>query len=113
MLSFFFFVELKSREERAKLLFMNEEPLYPHDDSPNLLTDPEIDVDREFELGPGFTGEQKQQMLRDDTIARLAEERQQEVNQIVSSIADLNLIFKDLGRMIAEQVIYCKTCNFY
>ncbi|KAK7602571.1 hypothetical protein V9T40_008160 [Parthenolecanium corni] len=95
--------KLKSREERAKLLFMNEEPLYPHDDSPNLLTDPEIDVDREFELGPGFTGEQKQQMLRDDTIARLAEERQQEVNQIVSSIADLNLIFKDLGRMIAEQ----------
>lgn len=91
---------------------MNEEPLYPETDSSHLMTDPEIDVDREFELGPGFTGEQKQQMLREDTIARLAEERQQEVNQIVSSIADLNLIFKDLGQMIAEQVRYCAAFNF-
>jgi hypothetical protein len=61
-------------------------------------------VDREFELGNKYTEEQKQQMIFEEDNARLASQRRHEINNIVTSIADLNFIFKDLGRMIAEQV---------
>ncbi len=83
---------------------MNDETFYPESETLQQLTDGDMNVDREFELGHRFTEQQKQQMLQEEDIARLADQRRQEVNQIVNSIADLNYIFKDLGRMIAEQV---------
>lgn len=83
---------------------MNEDTTYSESDTLQQLTDGEINMDREFELGPRFTEQQKQQILYEEDNARLATQRRQEVNQIVSSIADLNYIFKDLGRMIVEQV---------
>lgn len=95
---------MKSREERSNLFFNNDDVFYPDNDPFQSLNDVEINVDREFELGPRFSGQQKQQLLFEEDNARLAEQRKEEVNQIVNSIADLNYIFKDLGRMIAEQV---------
>ena len=64
----------------------------------------DVNVDREFELGSKYTEQQKQQLLFEEDNARLASQRRQEINNIVNSIADLNYIFKDLGRMITEQV---------
>lgn len=61
-------------------------------------------MDREFELGSRFTEQQKQQIIFEEDNARLASQRRQEIDQIVNSIADLNYIFKDLGKMIVEQV---------
>lgn len=83
---------------------MNDDVFCSESDNRQQLTEGEMNVDREFELGPGFTEQQKQQMLQQEDIARMAEQRRQEVNQIVSSIVDLNHIFKDLGCMITEQV---------
>ena len=94
---------LKSREERANLFFVNDDVSFPEDDILQQFSS-DIDVDREFELGNKYTDQQKQQILFEDDTARLASQRRQEINNIVSSIADLNFIFKDLGRMIAEQV---------
>lgn len=68
------------------------------------LTDGDIRMDKEFELGSRFTEQQKQQIIFEEDNARLASQRRQEIDQIVNSIVDLNYIFKDLGRMIIEQV---------
>lgn len=101
-----YFLELKSQEERSNLFFMTDDVFYQENNIPQQITEGEINMDREFELGHRFTEQQKQQMLQEEDITRLADQRRQEVNQIVNSITDLNYIFKDLGRMIAEQVNY-------
>ncbi|XP_065217649.1 syntaxin-16 [Planococcus citri] len=94
--------KLKSREERSNVFFQDD-VFYDDNDPFESLNEGELKVDREFELGPRFTEQQKQQLLFEEDNARMAAQRKQEVNQIVSSIADLNYIFKDLGRMVAEQ----------
>lgn len=91
-------------------MFFQDDVFYDDNDPFQSLNEGELKVDREFELGPGFTEQQKQQLLFEEDNARMAAQRKQEVNQIVSSIADLNYIFKDLGRMVAEQVNYPSGC---
>lgn len=95
--------KLKSREERANLFFLNEDTGYSENDALQQLTDGDIRMDKEFELGSRFTEQQKQQIIFEEDNARLASQRRQEIDQIVNSIVDLNYIFKDLGRMIIEQ----------
>lgn len=45
--------------------------------------------------------DQHEMQLKDNS--RFVEQREKEISQIVHSIADLNVIFKDLAGMVAEQ----------
>jgi hypothetical protein len=70
-------------------------------------TDWEVDnIDQQFGLGctAGNLAQQQLLLLEEDN-ARMAAQREHEVQQIVKSIIDLNYIFKDLAQMVADQVI--------
>lgn len=96
--------ELRSREERSNLYFTG--PTKESHKSISLLetSDADVNVDKEFELGHRFTQEEQQLMLLEEDYTRLANERKEEIDKIVNSIADLNLLFKDLAHMIVDQV---------
>jgi syntaxin 16 len=57
-----------------------------------------------FGLPPGTNAMSSQQMLVFADNKIMADEREEEMRKIVSSIVDLNSIFKDLAHMVVEQV---------
>ena len=85
---FFMFAEIKSREEKSKLLFDFEDQM---DDDP--------------------LAKQLDQVWAKDDLTYLEEnskfvqQREKEIQNIVQSISDLNTIFKELASMVTEQVI--------
>lgn len=87
--------QLQSREDRSKIYFesqnMDEEDLYSQERD---------DID-DFFLNSRMS--QKQLLMLEEESTRFAEEREKEVNAIVKSIVDLNVIFKDLSHMVADQ----------
>jgi len=64
-----------------------------------------------FGLPPGTNALTSQHMLVLADNKAMAEEREEEVRKIVSSIVDLNSIFKDLAHMVVEQVILKDFCH--
>lgn len=88
--------QLQSREDRSKIYF----------DSQNFVMDDyytqENDID-DFFVNSRSQVSQQQLLLLEEENTKFAEEREQEINAIVKSIVDLNVIFKDLSQMVAEQ----------
>lgn len=88
--------QLQSREDRSKIYF----------DSQNFVMDDyyaqENDID-DFFVNSRNQVSQQQLLLLEEENTRFAEEREQEISAIVKSIVDLNVIFKDLSQMVAEQ----------
>ena len=83
----FMFAEIKSREEKSKLLFDFEDQM---DDDP--------------------LAKQLDQVWASDDLtyleenAKFVQHREKEIQNIVQSISDLNTIFKELASMVTEQV---------
>ena len=83
----FYFAEIKSREEKSKVLFDFEDEM---DDDP--------------------LAKQLDQVWAKDDLTYLEEntkyvqQREKEIHNIVQSISDLNTIFKELASMVTEQV---------
>lgn len=86
--------KLSSREERSKQYFTMPDELEAEQQSAE---------DVLFGLPPGGGALTSQQLLvlADNTVQ--AEQRETEVRKIVSSIVDLNSIFKDLAHMVVDQ----------
>ena len=83
----FMFAEIKSREEKSKLLFDFEDQM---DDDP-------------------LAKQLDQVWAKDDLTyleenAKFVQQREKEIQNIVQSISDLNTIFKELASMVTEQV---------
>ena len=81
------FAEIKSREEKSKLLFDFEDQM---DDDP-------------------LAKQLDQVWAKDDLTyleenAKFVQQREKEIQNIVQSISDLNTIFKELASMVTEQV---------
>lgn len=57
-------------------------------------------------MGPSVSMTQQQLLLFEEDNTKIAEEREQEVKNIVKSIVDLNEIFKDLGHLVSNQVSF-------
>jgi syntaxin 16 len=91
-----FFLGLNTREERSKHYLMLPEEM----DQP----EPTSAEDVLFGLPPGTNAMNSQQMLVFADNKAMADEREEEMRKIVSSIVDLNSIFKDLAHMVVEQV---------
>lgn len=85
---------MKSREERVLLDF------YSEDDLP----DPSKDQLDQLWASRGPLNLMMMESLQDRS--RMVDQREREIQAIVQSISDLNIIFKDLATMISEQV--CK-----
>lgn len=85
--------QLQSREDRSKIYFEDQ----------NLVDyyDQENDIDNYFVNSRQVTHQQLLVLEEENT--RFAQEREQEINAIVKSIVDLNVIFKDLSQMVADQ----------
>lgn len=92
-----YFEGLNTREERSKHYLMLPEEM----DQP----EPTSAEDVLFGLPPGTNAMNSQQMLVFADNKAMADEREEEMRKIVSSIVDLNSIFKDLAHMVVEQVI--------
>ena len=83
----FMFAEIKSREEKSKVLFDFEDEI---DDDP-------------------LVKQLDQVWAKDDLTyleenAKYVQQREKEIHNIVQSISDLNTIFKELASMVTEQV---------
>lgn len=81
--------KLKSREDRSKQYFS----AFEGEDDDGLLLD----------SVPQTVSWTKQDVLLLEDNSRFVQKREQEINHIVQSISDLNVIFKDLAQMVAEQ----------
>lgn len=83
--------KLKSREERSQHYFSTFEG---DNDDDGLMLD----------NGPqSAVGWSKQDVLLLEDNTRFVHKREQEIQNIVQSISDLNVIFKDLAQMVSEQ----------
>lgn len=60
----------------------------------------------DLDLAAGNAGRRMntQELIELEENTKFVARREREINQVVSSIADLNTIFKDLATMVAEQV---------
>ena len=85
MLIFSVFADLKKREEKSAMFFELE------DAQEDPLTEA---LDRQW-------SRQDQLVLEDNTV--FVKQREQEINNILRTIADLNGIFKELATMVTEQ----------
>ncbi|KAJ8881943.1 hypothetical protein PR048_018430 [Dryococelus australis] len=85
--------ELNSREERSRQYFSTTPDEAGQDD-----------LDLVFGMAPESRGGAQQQLLLlEEENTRTIVQHEQEVRQIVRSIADLNHIFKDLAHLVADQ----------
>lgn len=88
--------QLQSREDRSKIYFENQnlddDDYYAHEND---------SIDDYFINSKQVT--QQQLLLLEEENTKFAQEREQEINSIVKSIVDLNVIFKDLSQMVADQ----------
>lgn len=91
---------LNLREERSKQYFSSA--LDQEFDAWEVDNDLE-NIDRVFSMGPSSSITQQQLLLLEEDNSRIAEEREEEVKQIVKSIVDLNEIFKDLAHLVSNQ----------
>ncbi|CAB3365974.1 syntaxin-16 [Cloeon dipterum] len=87
--------KLNSREERSKQYLMLPEEM-------DTQEQPSAE-DVLFGLPPGTNAITSQQLLVLADNTAQAEQREEEVRKIVSSIIDLNSIFKDLAHMVVDQ----------
>lgn len=79
--------QMKKREERASSYF--QEPSY------------HVGVVEEDDRDTAFLSRQSQLLLDDNT--EQVTQRQREIENVVRSISDLNVVFRDLASMIADQ----------
>lgn len=86
--------EMQSREDRSKVYFENQTPVFYDDEATE-------DIDDFFVRSNRIT--QQQLLYLEEENTKYAMKREQEVNAIVKSIMDVNKIFKDLSVMIADQ----------
>ena len=86
--------EIKSREEKSQLIDFGAED----------------DAAAASSQADGFLGtEQRQTWSKNDVFlleenTKMVEQREREIQSVVKSISDLNIIFKELAVMISEQV---------
>ena len=87
-------LEIKSREEKSQLIDFGAED----------------DAAAASSQADGFLGtEQRQTWSKNDVFlleenTKMVEQREREIQSVVKSISDLNVIFKELAVMISEQV---------
>ena len=84
----------RAREEQSKLYFddFDDSSLDPFVNAP-----PAAASDRRLNT---------QQLIQLEENTQYVEQREKEINEVVKSIADLNVIFKDLAQMVSEQVSF-------
>jgi len=82
--------KLKSREERSQQYFS----VFEGEEDDGLLVD---------NVAQSAVGWSKQDVLLLEDNSRFVQKREQEIQTIVQSISDLNVIFKDLAQMVSEQ----------
>lgn len=88
--------QLQSREDRSKVYFENQNM-----GDEDFYTQENDSIDDYFVNSKQVT--QQQLLLLEEENTKFAQEREQEINMIVKSIVDLNVIFKDLSQMVADQ----------
>ncbi|XP_060527019.1 syntaxin-16 [Cylas formicarius] len=86
--------QIQSREDRSKIYFDQNVDL-------ELLNEDSEEIDNYFMNSKHIS--QNQLLLLEEENTKFAQEREREVNAIVKSIVDLNEVFKDLSRMVADQ----------
>lgn len=87
---------MQSREDRSKIYFGSQNL-----DDEDFYTQENDIIDDYFINSKQVT--QQQLLLLEEENTKFAQEREQEINAIVKSIVDLNVIFKDLSHMVADQ----------
>ena len=87
--------EIKSREEKSQLIDFGDDELNSSEG--------------------GFLGEEQHQVWSKSDVflldenSKLVQQREKEIQSVVKSISDLNVIFKELAVMISEQVHFFYT----
>ena len=71
--------------------------------SVNAYLDDDERLDEYFQMSASQPLDQRKMLMIEADNIRMIESREQEVNKIVSSIVDLNVIFKDLSQLVQEQ----------
>jgi len=86
--------EAKAREVKNKRYFQD---LDDHVSAPEALAD--------LPSANGSGRITTQELIELEDVSRTLTAREKEINEVVRSIADLNLIFKDLAQMVVQQVV--------
>ncbi|XP_006617454.1 syntaxin-16 [Apis dorsata] len=99
-----YLTQVKSREERSNQFFTEDQSIFLN----NTTTDTWLMESNELNSDSWENNEQKQdsvllQLEDPEDRMKLAMEREEQIGNIVQSIADLRHIFKDLATMVQEQ----------
>ncbi|CAK9821147.1 Stx16 [Anthophora plagiata] len=99
-----YLTQIKSREERSNQFFTEDQSIF----LTNAATDTWLMESYEANLDSSYNNEQRQEsvllQLEDpEDRMKLAMEREEQIGNIVQSIAELRYIFKDLASMVQDQ----------
>lgn len=99
-----YLTQIKSREERSNQFFTEDQSIFLN----NSVTDTWLVESNETNTETWYNNEQRQdsillQLEETEDRMKVAVEREEQIGNIVQSIADLRHIFKDLANMVQDQ----------